>query len=224
MNSSSHALLDRARKPSLQSERHLATAADPSSIDAQPADSYDQFMNMPFESKDLSSLVIIDSAPQSHSKIFRRRHGIGGDETEMMANLDMSLKIGQYERASGLITRLGHYHPPGSLEYLALHNRFLSAMVQHMIITRDPSMVLPVQKWFEVDMRSSEVVPDAKTFACMIRMSLRMLHGAQRDRAVRRYWELAQTAGLEEEIVGLEILEDSDVGELSKVSSSLGFP
>ncbi|CAG8138340.1 unnamed protein product [Penicillium olsonii] len=220
VNSSSHALLDRARKPSLQSERHLATAADPSSIDAQPADSYDQFMNMPFESKDLSSLVIIDSAPQSHSKIFRRRHGIGGDETEMMANLDMSLKIGQYERASGLITRLGHYHPPGSLEYLALHNRFLSAMVQHMIITRDPSMVLPVQKWFEVDMRSSEVVPDAKTFACMIRMSLRMLHGAQRDRAVRRYWELAQTAGLEEEIVGLEILEDSDVGELSKICSS----
>ncbi|CAG8922497.1 unnamed protein product [Penicillium salamii] len=220
VNSSSQSLLDRARKPTLQSERHLATAADPSSIDAQPVDSYDQFMQSPFQGRDLSSLVIIDSTPQSHSKIFRRRHGLGGDETEMMANLDMSLRIGQFDRASGLISRLGHYHPPGSPEYLALNNRFLNSMVKHMIRTRDQSMVLPVQKWFEVDMRFCDITPDATTFACLLSMALRMLHGPQRERTVRRYWELAQNAGVEEEVVGLEILEDSDVGELSKICSS----
>ncbi|KAJ5498980.1 DNA-directed RNA polymerase phage-type [Penicillium expansum] len=160
-------------------------------------------MSMPFDSFDTSSLIILDSTPQSQSKIFRRRHGVGGDETEMKANLELSLKIGEFERASALINRLGHYHPPGSDEYLVIHNRFMRDM-----------------KWFEVDMPSGGVTPDAISFAIMIRMALRMLHGSKRDRTVRRYWELAQNAGLEEELVGIEVLEDSDVGELSKICSS----
>jgi DNA-directed RNA polymerase len=206
-----------------QSERHLATAAEHSSIDFDDhsPELSDSFMYMPFESFDASSLVVLDTTPLSQSKIFRRRHGIGGDEREMRANLEVSLKVGHFERAASLINRLGHYHPPGSQEYLTMHNRYLKTMVAHMILHRDHSMVLPLQKWVEVDMPAGGVTPDAITFAIMIRMSLRMLHGAKRDRTVRRYWELAQIAHVEEELVGIEILEDSDVGELSKVSLSL---
>lgn len=218
MSSSNHSLLERVRRPSSQAERHLATAADYPPIDAQSADSYEQFMHTQFEGLGQSSLVILDSTPQSQSKIFRRSKGVGGDETEMMANLDVSLKIGQFERAAALIARLAHYHPPGSPEYLQLHNRYMKGMVGHMILARDHSMVAPLQKWFEVDMPATAVVPDAITYALMLRVSLRMLHGARRERTVRRYWELAQNAGVEEELVGLEVLEDSDVGELSKVS------
>ncbi|KAJ9489992.1 hypothetical protein VN97_g3295 [Penicillium thymicola] len=177
-------------------------------------------MHMPFENFDTSSLVILDSTPQSQSKIFRRRHGVGGDELEMRANLDISLKIGEFERASALIARLGHYHPPGSEEYLFIHNRFMKRMVAYMILHRQQDMVLPLQKWFEVDMPAGGVTPDAVSFAIMIRMALRMLHGSKRDRTVRRYWELAQNVGMEEELVGIEVLEDSDVGELSKICSS----
>ncbi|KAJ5367259.1 hypothetical protein N7541_001200 [Penicillium brevicompactum] len=220
MSSSNHSLLERVRRPSSQAERHLATAADYPPIEAQSADSYDQFMHTQFEGLGQSSLVILDSTPQSQSKIFRRSKGVGGDETEMMANLDVSLKIGQFDRAAALIARLAHYHPPGSPEYLALHNRYLKGMVGHMILARDHSMVAPLQKWFEVDMPATAVVPDATTYALMLRVSLRMLHGARRERTVRRYWELAQNAGVEEELVGLEVLEDSDVGELSKICSS----
>lgn len=223
MNSLGQTLVDRPRKPSSQSERRLATAADHSSIDAHHMDSYDQFMQMPYESLDTSSLVILDSTPQSQSKIFRRRQGIGGDETEMRANLDVSLKIGQFDRAASLITRLGHFHPPGSQEFLSLHNRYMKEMVAHMVLNRDQGMVLPLQKWFEVDMPAGGVTPDAITFAIMIRMALRMLHGSKRDRTVRRYWELAQNADLEEELLGIEVLEDSDVGELSKVRLSSCF-
>jgi DNA-directed RNA polymerase len=174
-------------------------------------------MQMPYESIDASSLIIIDSTPQSESKIFRRRNGVGGDETEMRANLEISLKIGQFDRAAALVTRLAHYHPPGSSEYLAIHNRYMKEMVAYMILHRDQSMVLPLQKWFEVDMAAGGVSPDAVTFAIMMRMALRMLHGTKRDRTVRRYWELAENAELEEEVVGVEVLEDSDVGELSRV-------
>ncbi|KAJ5200412.1 DNA-directed RNA polymerase phage-type [Penicillium cf. griseofulvum] len=220
LNLSSGSVHDRSRNPSPQSERHLATAADHSSIDGHSPDTYDPFMHMPFESFDTSSLIILDSTPQSQSKVFRRRHGIGGDEMEMKANLELSLKIGEFERASSLIGRLGHYHPPGSDEYLLIHNRFMKQMVSYMILNRQHDMVLPLQKWFEVDMPAGGVTPDAISFAIMIRMALRMLHGSKRDRTVRRYWELAQNAGLEEELVGVEVLEDSDVGELSKICSS----
>lgn len=218
LNLSSNSIHDRPRNPSPQSERHLATAADHSSIDGHSPETYDHFVHMPYESFDASSLIILDSTPQSQSKIFRRRHGVGGDEMEMKANLELSLKIGEFERASALITRLGHYHPPGSDEYLVIHNRFMRHMVAHMILHREQDMILPLQKWFEVDMPAGGVTPDASSFAIMIRMALRMLHGSKRDRTVRRYWELAQNAGLEEELVGIEVLEDSDVGELSKVS------
>jgi DNA-directed RNA polymerase len=67
-------------------------------------------------------------------------------------------------------------------------------------------------------MPAGGVTPNEETFAIMLHMAIRMLHGTKRERTVRRYWELAQKAGLEEEIVGLEVLEDSDVGELSRVS------
>lgn len=222
INSSCNSIHDRSRNPSAQTERRLATAADHSSIDSPSSESYDNFMNMPFDSLNTSSLIVLEANPQSHSKIFRRRHGVGGDEIEMRANLDVSLKVGHFERAAALITRLGHYHPPGSPEYLTLHNRYLQKMVTHMILNREQDMVLPLQKWFEIDMPAGGVTPDAITFAIMIRMSLRMLHGSKRDRTVRRYWELAQDADLQEEIVGIEILDDSDVGELSKVR--LFFP
>ncbi|KAJ5952609.1 uncharacterized protein N7479_011022 [Penicillium vulpinum] len=220
LNLSCKSIHDRPRNPSPQSERHLATAADQSSIDGHSPETYDHFMHMPFESFDTSSLIILDSTPQSQSKVFRRRQGIGGDEMEMKANLQLSLKVGEFERAAGLITRLGHYHPPGSDEYLLIHNRFMKHMVAYMILNRQQDMILSLQKWFEVDMPAGGVTPDATSFAIMIRMALRMLHGSKRDRTVRRYWELAQNAGLEEELVGIEVLEDSDVGELSKICSS----
>ncbi|KAJ6148189.1 hypothetical protein N7497_010171 [Penicillium chrysogenum] len=207
---------DRPRNLSPRSERHLATAADHSSIDGHSSENYDHFMHMPFESFDASSLIILDSTPQSQSKEAWCR----GDEVEMRANLELSLKVGEFERASKLISRLGHYHPPGSDEYLLIHNRFMKKMVAHMILNRQHDMILPLQKWFEVDMPAGGVTPDASSFAIMIRMALRMLHGSKRDRTVRRYWELAQNAGLEEELVGMEVLEDSDVGELAKICSS----
>ena len=166
---------------------------------------------------DPSSLIILNETPQSQPKVFRKIRGIGGDEEEMMANFDMSLKVGRFDRAAALINRLGTFYAVDSPEYRALHNRYLKEMVSHMIITRQHDMVPPLQKWFEVDMPAGGVKPDATTYAAMIRMALRLLHGSKRDRSVRRYWELAKRADLHEELLAVEVLSDLDLGELSKV-------
>jgi DNA-directed RNA polymerase len=222
----------RHRRPSFQSQRNLATAADQSALDQgsyMPMDDTPYSLSMdrsshfdrsafgmtnPFDS---SSLVILDETPQSQPKIHRKVRGIGGDQEEMMANFDMSMKVGRFDRAAALLSRLGTSYPVGSPEYLSFHNRYLKEMVSHMIITRQDHMVLPLQKWFEVDMPASGVLADAETFAIMIRMALRMFHGAKRDRAVRRYWELAKKVDLHEDLLAVEVLTDLDLGELSKV-------
>lgn len=171
------------------------------------------------DSFDTSSLIVLNEIPQTQPKILRKIRGIGGDEDEMMANFDMSLRVGRFDRAAALISRLKAYYPVDSPEFLSLHNQYLKAMVSHMIVTRQSEMVLPLQKWFEVDMPAGGVKPDATTFAVMIRMSLRMLHGSKRERSVRRYWGLAKKADLHEDLLASEVLTDLDLGELSKVGT-----
>ena len=226
--------LERSRRSSLQSNRNLATAADQSIIDRgssyAPIDEspysvtgdrsaqWNSLFPSPPQDFDRSSLIIMDDLVQTKPKILKKVKGIGGDEEEMMANLDISLKVGRFDRAATLINRLGNYYPVGSPEYLAIHNRYLEEMVAHMVVTRQHNMVLPMQRWFELDMPNGGVKADENTYAIMIRMALRMLHGSKRDRAVRRYWEFAKRDGIEEDVLAVPILSELELGELSEVS------
>ncbi|EEP75502.1 predicted protein [Uncinocarpus reesii 1704] len=139
----------------------------------------------------------------------------------MLANLDVSLTVGMFDRAALLIRRLSAVFSPGSPELLELHNRYIRMMVSHMIVNRRPSMVWAAQKWFEVQMlQISKMQPDATTYALMLRMTLRMLLGPRRDRTVRRYWDMAKEAQVEEDVLGLPILSETDLGLLSEICSS----
>ncbi|KKK16628.1 hypothetical protein ARAM_000538 [Aspergillus rambellii] len=217
------------RRPSFQSSRSLATAADQTAIpfesDPYPSEfsqnqQWSSLFPPPPRDFDPSSLIIVNDVLQTKPKVLRKMRGIGGDEEEMMANLDISLKVSRFDRAASLINRLREYHPVGSPGYLVLHNRYLEAMVSHIILTREHDLVLQMQRWFEVDMPYGGVEPDATTFAIMIRMALRMFHGSKRDRSVRRYWAFAKNAGVEEEVLAVPILSELELGELSEICSS----
>lgn len=216
------------RRPSFQSSRSLATAADHSTIEqyfenqpyASESHGHHQWSSLfpPLDAEfDPSSLVIVDQALLTRPKLVRKIKGIGGDEAELMANFDLSLRVPQFERATALLNRLREYHAPDSPKYLALHNRYLQTIVSHVHITRQHDLGLQMQRWFEVDMPFAGVKPDATTFALMIRMALRLFHGYKRDRNVRRYWAFAKQAGVEEEVLAVPILSEIELGELSEV-------
>lgn len=188
--------------------------------DYNTANQWASFFPPPPSDFDPSSLIIVDDFLQTRPKIIRKRLGMGGDEDEMITNLDISLKVGQFDRAASIINRLGHYFPVGSPEFLAINNRYLEAMVSNMILTRQYELTLPLQRWFEVDMPSANVKPDATTLAIMVKMALRMLHGAKRDRTVRRYWHLAKDQDAEEELLAVPVLSEWELGELSEVCPS----
>lgn len=168
---------------------------------------------------DPSSLIVIDHSLMTRPKSHRRYNGIGGDVAEMEADLHVSLSIGKFDRASKLIQRLSPKYKENPEAFLELHNRFLEALVSRVVLTRNTRMLWPIQKWFEVDMHHGGAKPDATSYALMIRMSLRLLHGSRRDRTVRRYWSLAKEGGIEEEVLGVPILSELELGELSEVCS-----
>ncbi|RAL04698.1 DNA-directed RNA polymerase [Aspergillus ibericus CBS 121593] len=234
-NTSANITQERSRRLSFQSSRNLATAADQSAVDQasygsfespayNPERYYDHQLSSFFSpiahDFDPSSLVIVNDALQTKPKVLRRVKGLGGDEEEMLANFDLSLRLHRYDRAAILLTRLRGYYPVASSKYLALHNRYLEGMVGQMILTRQHNLVLPMQKFFEVDLPASGVIPDATTYAIMIRMALRMFHGTKRDRAVRRYWDFAKKASLEEDVLAAPVLSELEIGELSEICSS----
>ncbi|KMU81802.1 DNA-directed RNA polymerase [Coccidioides immitis RMSCC 3703] len=171
--------------------------------------------------QDASPLIVIRDYLATRPKALRREKSIGGDTNEMLANLDVSLTVGMFDRAAQLVHRLSTLYPHGSPEIVDLHNKYIRMMVSHMILNRRPSLVWDVQKWFEVQMlQLAKVEPDATTYALMLRMTLRMLLGPRRDRSVRRYWKMAKEANVEEEVLGLPVLSEADLGLLSEICSS----
>lgn len=225
------------RRPSFQSQRNFATAADSPVLEQSSYMPFEDRLSSPADRSiamgdsgldfsntlDPSSLIILNELPESEPKIFRKVRGVGGDEEEMKANFEMSLRVGRFDRAAALMDRLATFYTCDSPEYAAFHNRYLKEMVSHMIAKRQSEMVAPLQKWFEVDMPAVGMKPDALTFAVMTRMALRMLDGPQRERAVRRYWDLAKQRDMHEDLLAVEVLTDHDLGDLSKVSSFCPF-
>ncbi|KAI2201188.1 DNA-directed RNA polymerase [Ophidiomyces ophidiicola] len=224
---------------SLQSSRAFATATSDHYIPFEGGESYTSNIGsepnsfpsfaspLPFSDpsdpaeRDASSLIVIKDYLATRPKTVRREKSIGGHSDEMLANLDVSLAVGMFDRAALLVRRLSTLYPPGSPQILELHNKYIRMIVSHMILNRRPGMVWAVQKWFEVDMRQlGNVEPDATSYALMLRMSLRMLLGPKRDRTVRRYWEMAKVANVEEDVLGLPILSEGDLGILSEICSS----
>ncbi|RDW74493.1 DNA-directed RNA polymerase [Aspergillus mulundensis] len=231
----------RPRRPSLQSSRSLATAADPQALEQlSHSENFNQASysahrvktiewdpalkwNRDFPSifgDDASSLVIVDEFLMTAPKVFKKVKGVGGDHDEMITNLGISIKVGQFHRACNLINRLREFYPVGSKDYLNMHNQLLKAMVAHGIQIGDQGLARQMQRWFEVDMPYGGVVADATTIAIMIRMALRLFYGSKRDRAVRRYWQVAKDKQCEEAVLAVDVLTERELGELSEVCSS----
>ncbi|PGH07026.1 DNA-directed RNA polymerase, mitochondrial [Blastomyces parvus] len=172
---------------------------------------------------DTSSVIIRKDFLMSRPPAIRRTNGVGGELNEMLANIDVSLSAAMFRRSEILIHRVAKLIGYGTPEVLDLHNKYLRSMISHMIVHRRYGMVWWAQKWFEVDMKYAFAEPDSITYALMIKMALRMLFENKQKRTVRRYWNLAKDAEIEEEVLGLPILSEADLGLLSEICSENAY-
>ena len=215
------------RRKSFDARRHLATAT--ATQEYAPYDNYVPF-DKPHASNasrsrsdladfDPSSPIIINeqmtSRPLLHHRVVR---GNGGTLNEMLATLDACLRAGKVDRAQAIVHRLaGSLYAYGSPELLGLHNNLIRGIVSDVIRTRSEKTYGMLQRWFEVDMKSHQIVPDETSYALLLKAALNVPYGSKRDRTIRRYWDMVKKEGMENEVLNLPVLSDLELGKLSEV-------
>jgi DNA-directed RNA polymerase, mitochondrial len=140
---------------------------------------------------DPSAPLIISDSTRMAPRAFTSRGGIGGDVEDIHRILHACLQLGQIDRASATVRRLGDIYKLDSIELLDAHNAFLGGMIAKLIISKDQSLLAQIQRWFEVEMRYKGIVPNETTIALMIQASFYDANEARIGRSVRRYLALA---------------------------------
>ena len=132
--------------------------------------------------------------PESHvaPRNFRHVEGIGGDIHDIHRILQACLQLGQLDRASATIRRLNDIYKPESAELLDAHNAYCAGIVSKIIITKDPSLLGHLHKWFEVEMRARGIHPNEITIALMVQASFYEYNEKKIGRTIRRYLALSR--------------------------------
>lgn len=138
---------------------------------------------------------------------------------EVEATLDACLQIHRWDRATAVLAQLRVIYQGNTQQLQRVYNKVLEAMVFDHIWNRSSDNVSTINSWVEKTMSRAGVPPNAQTYALKIKAAISTLQGRQRDRTVRRYWEMAKERSVDGEVASLrEILSDNDLGKLSEIS------
>lgn len=172
--------------------------------------------------------IIINSTLQQPGNLIRVQNGVHGTVIELLQHLHISLRIGRLNRAEAIIHRLADQSPPTSPELLHAHTAYLTENLrllssQHRGSEQAKQTLRKVQRWFEVEVRKNGIQPDVKLLVVMIRVAIRGLESKSRDRAIRRYADLAKALAPEEqdEVLFSEEYDDNEFTILGSVTSEL---
>lgn len=223
--------------------RQLATSADPFTIrhdttfppnsSSKPQSSQDA--NIPWDftktaEASLSKLrpysdpIIINNTTAKPEPMIKVHNGIVGTTMDLLQHLYTTLRVGRMARAENIIQRLAESSFSDSPEILHAHTAYLEELLRHLAAASTaerPSYQLKMQKWFEVEVFRKGVQPDAKLLVVMTRAAIRGLQGSQRDRAIRRYVEMANQLGEMEydEVLSSEDYDDNEFTILGAATS-----
>ncbi len=169
---------------------------------------------------DPSSTIVIKDSLSSLPRRFRSVNAISGEIAEIQQTLHACLQVGRFERAAALMRRLNKIYKPEAPELLACHNDYLRELSLRVMRTRDQQLLKAVHRWFEVDLRGAGVTPDPTTYFLVIQATLKERAAKKAERTVRRYLQLAEEAGLRDEVlkVMLGLMDEQDFGRVTSVS------
>jgi DNA-directed RNA polymerase len=143
--------------------------------------------------------------------------GVGGDAQEILSVLEACLHVGRLERAGAILKRIQYLGTIVDEQGLVdLHNRYLRASVEQIMMKPSSSATQALHKWFELEIRRKMVPFDADTVAYMLKASLQSQNSAQRERLVKRYMDMVQGKhGLE--VLGLDILNAKELNQITRI-------
>ncbi|KAL9104053.1 MAG: hypothetical protein Q9163_000950 [Psora crenata] len=145
------------------------------------------------------SPLVLDDTPVTAPDKFRSVDAISGDLNEIHQTLHACLQVGRLERAAALVRRLNQIYKPDAPGLLVAHKDYLREVTLRIIRTKDMKLLQDLLSWFEVEMRRKGIPQDASTFALVIQASLQDPNQKRSARTIRRYYNLAREAGVEDE-------------------------
>lgn len=142
-----------------------------------------------------SPLVIADTLRMGQRN-FRSSRGVGGSLDDIHLVLTACLQLGQLERASVMVRRLGEIYRADSNELLDAHNAYLGRIVDKLAISEDQTLLDHMNRWLEVEMKGKGISPDEITFAMVIRATFYCINEKWVERSVRRLMDMADQYGI----------------------------
>jgi DNA-directed RNA polymerase, mitochondrial len=145
--------------------------------------------------------------------------GVGGEITEILSVFYACLQVGKIERAGVILRRLMSKVDADVDEMVMLHNQYLRASVEQIIISPSEPARQAIHKWFELEIRLKGILHDAEMIAYMLKASLQSpddTQGGNRKRLVRRYMGMVEgEAGLE--VLGLNVLTAEEMNQINHI-------
>jgi DNA-directed RNA polymerase len=194
--------------------RSLATAAElqppPSPPSPSPFHGFMQAWGSRVQPPELARLSPWDASnplvlrdPLSVPRYVQPRAGvnIGSDAVELYQNLYACLRVGRFERAEMILGRLRGLYAPTAPELVDAHNIYLQTLFEHAQQDPKPDSMAELEDWYEAEMESNGVPPNAQTFVTLLRGAMNFLDEAAYEPVVRRF--LAMAADM-----GEDVLED----------------
>ena len=99
------------------------------------------------------------------------------------------------ERAGIVLQRLNLVYNPTAPELLDAHNIYFQTMFE--LAQQDPGndSMKSLEKWFAANIQDKGIVPNAQTFATLLRASMNFLSGDEQEEAIRKYLAMAAEIG-----------------------------
>ncbi|KAM0716156.1 hypothetical protein Q7P37_008670 [Cladosporium fusiforme] len=171
-----------------------------------------------------SDPIVINNTTQTPQPVIKVTSGVVGTTMDLLQHLYTTLRVGRMSRAENIIQRLAEQSDSDSPELLHAHTAYLAELLRHLAAAGSaerPSFQLKMQKWFEVEVISKHVQPDDKLLVVMVRAAIRGLAGSRRDRAIRRYVEMAKplSSAAYDEVLSSEDYDDNEFTILGAATS-----
>ncbi|KAI6711616.1 hypothetical protein JHW43_005894 [Diplocarpon mali] len=154
-------------------------------------------------------------------KYSRNIKGVGGgDLTEIQSVFDACLQVGRVERAGVILQRMAQIGIGGH-DLIQLHNRYLRAAVEQVIMSPGDSALQELHKWFEVHIRLPGIPQTPETVAYMVKASLQSMAG-KRERLVNRYMDmLDEDSALQ--LLEADVLTAHEIHQVTQIYPKYNF-
>lgn len=173
--------------------------------------------------------VMLNTSTQVPEEIHKVQNGVQGTILDLLQHLHTSLKVGRIKRAEGIIHRLAEQSDRYAPELLYAHQVYLQEMLSHLAAsqantTQAKQIMVQMQKWFEKEVQQKGALADERILITMIKAACQGLVGSTRDRAIRRYADIAAGLGeeSEDEVLYSEEYDDNEFTILEMALETTG--